>query len=80
MDNKKKIIIAVIIVVLIALVLGGYKIATSYLFTSNGKITDGKVEVIEHLKSIEDTSERKKQIDYSVEQNIITQEEANKLY
>lgn len=78
MDNKKKIIIAIVFI--IGLVLGGYKIATSYLFNSDGKIIDGKVEVIEHLKSIEDKNERKKQIDFSVEQNIITQNEANDLY
>lgn len=80
MDKKKKTIIAVLIIILIAMIFGGYKIATSYLYTSNGKITDGKIEVIEHLKSIEDESERKKQIDFSVEKNIITQDEANSLY
>ena len=79
MDKKKKIIIAILIIILVALFFGGYKITTSYLFNSNGKITDGKAEVIEHLKSIEDENERKKQIDYSIEKNIITQEEADNL-
>jgi len=32
------------------------------------------------LKSIEDVNERKNQINFSVQQNIITQEEANELY
>lgn len=79
MDKKKKIIIAILIIILVALFFGGYKIITSYLFNSNGKITDGKAEVIEHLKSIEDENGRKKQIDYSIEKNIITQEEADNL-
>ena len=79
MNKKKKIIIAILIIILIAIIFGVYKIATSYLFSSNGKITDGKAEVIEHLKSIEDENERKKQIDYSIEKNIITQEEADNL-
>ena len=39
-----------------------------------------KKDLITHLKSIEDVNERKNQIDFSVQQNIITQEEANELY
>lgn len=78
MMKNKKIIIVVIIV--LAILLGAFKICSSYLFNNNNGITDGKTELINHLKSIEDKEERKHQIDYSVEQNIITQKEANELY
>lgn len=83
MKNKKILIIAIIIIVLCAIGFGVYKVATSYLFrVENGKITieDGKKDLINHLKGIEDREERKKQIDFSVEHNIITQKEAEELY
>lgn len=82
MDKKKFIIVIVIaIIVVLAIIFSVYKIYTSYLFReSDGKIVDGKTELIEHLKSIENEEERKNQIDFSVEHNAITQEEANTLY
>ena len=52
----------------------------NYLYNQDGTITDGKSELINHIKSIEDVNERKNQIDYSVQQNILTQQEANELY
>ena len=77
MKNKTLLLIVIII---FAIILGLFKICSSYLFNDNNKIVDGKSELINHLKSIEDKDERKEQIDYSVEQNIITQDEANQLY
>ena len=82
--NNKKVIISIILVVLIIVAIGfGIFKAThneDYLYNENGTITDGKSELINHLKSIEDVNERKNQIDFSVQQNIITQQEANELY
>lgn len=82
--NSKKIIISIILVILVIVAIGfGIFKAThneNYLYNQNGTITDGKSELINHLKSIEDTNERKNQIDFSVQQNIITQQEANELY
>lgn len=80
MKNKKILIIAIIIISICAVGFGIYKVYDSYLFDQDGKIVDGHKELIEHLKSIEDEEERKKQIDFSIEQNIITKEEANELY
>lgn len=83
MNNKKVIISIILIVLLIAAIGFGIFKATyneNYLYDENGKITDGKSELINHLKSIEDVNERKSQIDFSVQQNIITQQEANELY
>lgn len=82
--NNKKIIISIILVILVIVAIGfGIFKAThneNYLYNQDGTITDGKSELINHLKSIEDTNERKNQIDFSVQQNIITQQEANELY
>ena len=83
MSNKKiLIIIAVVLLLVCAVVFGIYKATHNedYLYDSNGNIIDGREELIEHLKDVEDAEERKKQIDFSVESNIITQEEANELY
>ena len=80
MKNKKIIVISIIIIAIVALGFGIYKIYDSYLFNEDGTVVDGHKELIEHLKSIEDKEERKKQVDFSLEQNIITQNEANEIY
>lgn len=81
MAKNKKIIIGLIsIITIIAILFGIYKVCTSYLFEDKNSIPDGKVQLIDKLKGIENSEERKKQIDFSVEHNIITQEEANELY
>ena len=80
MKNKKVLIIIIVVIVLLAVILGVYKARTSFLFNEEGKIEDGHSQLIEHLKSIEDEEERRKQIDFSLQSNIITQKEANLLY
>lgn len=82
MKNKKIIIIALIILVICAVGFGIFKATRNpdYLYNPDGTIVDGRQELIEHLKSIEDAEERKKQVDFSLEQNIITPEEASQLY
>lgn len=80
MKNKKLLIISVIVIILVAIIFGVYKIYSLYLFNQDGIITDGHQELIEHLKNIENKDERKNQINFSVEYNLISQEEANTLY
>lgn len=80
MKNKKILIIVLIVLILLAVIFGGYKIATSYLFNEDGTISDDHADLIEHLKSVEDVEERKRQIDFSLEHNMITQKEATELY
>ena len=81
MKKNKKITIGLIsIIAIIAILFGIYKVCSSYLFEDKNSISDGNVQLIEKLKEIENREERKKQIDFSVKQNIITQEEANELY
>ena len=83
MNNKKTIIIIILtLLVIVAIVFGIFKAThnENYVYNQDGTIQDAKSELINHLKSIEDTNERKNQIDFSVQQNIITQEEANEIY
>lgn len=56
-----------------------YYIIHIYLM-KNGKIPDGHTDSINALKDVEDAEERKRQIDFSLESNLITKKEANKLY
>ena len=77
---KRYIIITISIIVVITIVLGIYKITSSYLFKDKTEITDSKSELINHIKNIDNDEERRNQIDYSIEQNLITQQEANELY
>ena len=82
MNNKKYIIIGVIVVIVVAVLFGGYKIATSFMFKENGLEIYNKAhtDLIEHIKSVDDDNERKNQIEYCIEKNLITQQEANQLY
>ena len=81
MKNKKVLIIAIIFIIICVIGIGTYTVLTSYLFNEDGTIaSDGHVDLINHLKSIEDKDERKNAIDFSVENNLISQEEANEIY
>lgn len=83
MNNKKTIVIVLLVFLVVCAIGFGIFKAThneNYLYNQNGTVVDGKSELINHIKSIEDANERKNQIDFSVQQNIITQEEANELY
>lgn len=80
MKNKKALIIVILIIIILAIVVGIVKIYNSYLFNSDGTISDSHADLIQHLKSINDVDERKKQVDFAVDSNIITSEEANELY
>lgn len=77
MKNKK---VVILVIVLLAIILASIKIYNSYLFNEDGTLSDAKTQLIEHLQNIEDEEERKKQVDFSVESNIITKQEAAELY
>lgn len=82
MKNKKVIILVLVIVMILAVIFGFY-IAThnkNYLYNQDGTIYDGHKDLINRLKEIENDEERKNMIDSAVEQNFITQQEANALY
>lgn len=80
MKNKKILIVTIVIIVLCAIVFGVYKVYTSYLFNEDGTVSDGHSDLINALKNVEDDEERKRQVDFSLESNLITEKEANELY
>lgn len=79
MKNKKVLIVIVILVILCAIGFVMYQYRSSYLFNEDGSVVDGHEDLINHLEKIEDAEEKTKQIDFSLEQNLITEEEANEL-
>lgn len=80
MKNRKKLIIAILIIIICAIAYGVYGVYESYLFNEEGTIYDGHADLINALKNVENNEERKKQIDFSLESNIISEKEANELY
>ncbi len=82
MKNKKVFIVFIIILAIGAIAFGIFKAShhENYLYNQDGTISDGHADLIEHLKNVEDPIKRRNQVDFSLEQNLITQEEANGLY
>lgn len=83
MKNKKIIIIIAIILVIICATIFGIYRAThnpNYLYNEDGTISDGHAELIKSIKDLQDKEEREKKIKFSLDYNLITQEEANELY
>ena len=82
--NNKKVVIGIILAILVIVAIGfGIFKAThneEYLYNQDGTVVDGKKDLIENIKKIENSEERKTKIDFSVEHNILTQQEANELY
>ena len=82
--NNKKVIIGIIlaILVIVAVSFGVFKAThnENYLYNQDGIVVDGKKDLIESIKKMDNAEERKKKIDFSVEHNILTQDEANELY
>ena len=82
--NVKKVVIGIILAILVIVAIGfGIFKAThneDYLYNQDGTVVDGKKDLIESIKKMENAEERKNKIDFSVEHNILTQQEANELY
>ena len=80
MNNRKYIFIAVIIIILIAIIIGIYTIASSYLFEKGNGIPNTDSEIANRILSIKNDTERSNQIVFLLEQNILDHQEANELY
>lgn len=78
--NKKYITIEIIVILVIAICFGIYKIASTYIFEKDEGIQNSHEELLNHIKSIEDDKERQNQIEHSINQNLISEQEANELY
>lgn len=78
MKNKKvMIIISVVLLIVIAIIMGIHKFYSSYLFNEDGTVLSSSYNLYyEQLNNLSG-DERIKLIEFGVEQNIITREEAD---
>lgn len=76
---KKGLIVILVLLLFCAVGFGVYHYRSSYLFNEDGTVSDGHQELINRLKEVDDDEEKNKQIDFSLQQNLITEEEANEL-
>lgn len=75
MKNKKILIISLIIIILVAIVITIIK-----PFYDSKVFEDiGKDEIIEHLKNIDNSEQKQKEINETIEKGWITEKDANKI-
>lgn len=75
MKNKKILIISLIIIILVAIVITIIK-----PFYDSKVFEDiGKDEIIEHLKNIDNSEQKQKEINETIEKGWITEKDSNKI-
>ena len=83
MKKDKTIIIFIIIIIIVAVLSGICKIMTSYMieedYKKETKIEDGGNDLIKYLNKIENEEERKERVEWYLEANKITEEEAKEI-
>ena len=83
MKNKKIVIVFIIIVIIVAIITGIIKIMASYAFKGSLKqeikIDDGDNKLINHLNKIENNEEKKEKVQWYLEANKITEQEAKEI-
>lgn len=78
--KKSIILLSIIIIIILAVVICIVKARSNYLYNEDGTLTDGHAELIENLKKTEDEETKKKKTDFYLQQNILTQDEADEIY
>ena len=79
MSKKTTIAIMVILIVIALLGVAGYYILSTNLWTEDGKIEDGKTEIIEHIRNMEDPKAKEESVQLLLDSNKITQKEADEI-
>ena len=83
MKNKKIVIVFIIIVIIVAIITGIIKIMSYYAFKGSLKqeikIDDGDNKLINHLNKIENNEEKKEKVQWYLEANKITEQEAKEI-
>lgn len=78
MKNKKvMIIISVVLLIVIAIIIGIYKFYSSYMFNEDGTVISNSYNLYYEKLNTLSGDERIKLIEFGVEQNIITRQEAD---
>ena len=78
MRNKKvMIIISVVLLIVIAIIIGIYKFYSSYMFNEDGTVISNSYNLYYEKLNTLSGDERIKLIEFGVEHNIITRQEAD---
>lgn len=78
MKNKKvMIIISVVLLIVIAIIIGIYKFYSSYMFNEDGTVISNSYNLYYEKLNTLSGDERIKLIEFGVENNIITRQEAD---
>ena len=78
MKNKKvMIIISVVLLIVIAIIIGIYKFYSSYMFNEDGTVISNSYNLYYEKLNTLSEDERIKLIEFGVEHNIITRQEAD---
>lgn len=78
MKNKKvMIIISVVLLIVIAIIIGIYKFYSSYMFNEDGTVISNSYNLYYEKLNTLSGDERIKLIEFGVEHNIITRQEAD---
>lgn len=78
---SKKTTIAIVVILIVIAILGiiGYYVLSTNLWTADGKVEDGKAELIEHIKNMEDQKGKEESVQMLLDDNKITQKEADEI-
>lgn len=78
MKNKKvMIIISVVLLIVIAIIIGIYKFYSSYMFNEDGTVISNSYNLYYEKLNTLSGDERIKLIEFGIEHNIITRQEAD---
>lgn len=76
---KKYMVFIIFIIICIAIVIGVNISNNTYIYQEDGTIQDSNGELVNHLKDINNIEEKKNQVQFFLEYNLLTNEEAKEL-
>lgn len=79
LESKRAIAIIVILIALAIIVVAGYKLGSSYIWSTDGITNNEHTEVIEKIKNESDQVKKEEQVKLLLETKTITQSEAEEI-
>lgn len=79
MESKRAIAIIIILIALAIIVIAGYNLSSSYVWTKNGRTIEEHTRMIDDLKKEEDLSKKEEKVKFLLESKSITQAEAEEI-
>lgn len=76
---KKYLVFIIFVIIFIAIVIGVNISNNSYIYQEDGTIQDSNGELVNHLRDINNIEEKKNQVQFFLEYNLLTNEEAEEL-